>query len=113
MYNALYMLRVSGCLEPPRPAHTASIPDGEVTVMTGTGKRVIEIAEPEHECIDRVLVLLKPGLGDVQLSHAADDAGRYVRRLIVRRSRYTAAAAAALSALLGLGAGLLLGWLLL
>lgn len=42
--------------------------------MTGTGKRVIEIAEPEHECIDRVLVLLKPGLGDVQLSHAADGA---------------------------------------
>lgn len=80
--------------------------------MTGTGRRVIEIIETESDCIDRVLVFIKPNLSDVQLSKASDEAGGYAKRLIVKRRRSGMWAAITLTflvaAAVGFAAGLLL-----
>lgn len=73
--------------------------------MTGTGKRVIDIVETEHECVDRVLVFLKPGLSDVQLSRAAGEADSYARRLIVKKRRSGALLGAALAFIAGAAVG--------
>lgn len=73
--------------------------------MTGTGRRVIEIIETESDCIDRVLVLLKPNLSDVQLSKAPAEAGGYAKRLIVKRRRTGMWAAILLTFIIAAAAG--------
>ncbi len=40
--------------------------------MKGLNKRIIEIIEPENEMIDRVIVVLKPGIGRLTVEKKAE-----------------------------------------
>lgn len=72
--------------------------------MTGTGKRVVELTG-QGECVEKILVFLKPGLNDVQLISAAEEAGSYAGRLIVRRRRSLTALYVMIAAVLAFAAG--------
>ena len=78
--------------------------------MKGVNKRVVEIAEPDSEYIERVLVFLRPQSGSVRVARQRAEAERYASGLVAwkrsiqpfsRTAALVLAGAAAVGAALG------------
>lgn len=55
--------------------------------MKGVSKRVIEITEPQNECIERVLVFLRADCASMRVAQKQAEAEKYVSGLVCYRRR--------------------------
>ena len=77
--------------------------------MKGVSRKVVEIAEPDSEYIERVLVFLRPQSGAVRVSRQRAEAEKYASGLVAwKRSigGFSRTAALALAGAAALGAAL-------
>ena len=73
--------------------------------MKGVNKRVIEISQPDEELIEKILVFIKPGVGDVSIKAKRDCAESIVAGMRIEKKtygRFIAGALILLSAVLAL-----------
>lgn len=57
--------------------------------MKGVNRRVVEIAEPDSEYIERVLVFLRPQSGAVRVARQRAEAERYASGLVAWKRALT------------------------
>lgn len=82
--------------------------------MKGVTKRVVEIVEPQNECIERVLVFLRSDCADMRVTQKKAEAEKYVSGLVCYKRSFFADNHKAVRVLVGVcGAGAILGLVLL
>ncbi len=72
--------------------------------MKGVNKRVVEIAEPDSEYIERVLVFLRPQSGAVRVARQRAEAEEYASGLVAWKRSIGAFSRTAVLALAGAAA---------